>query len=294
MSWWTLLLLAWGMAAALQLALWLVQLRTRSATLVDAGWAASLVAIPLLYAALGGGQPEHRLLVAAMAVVAFGRLTVHILRRVQGEEDPRYRELRLRWRERGGEQSRFFVFFQALLPRVPAPHERLRAVGSEAFLGPRSALDEVGERGVELRVALHAVAVPAQNDPLRAEVALEGVADRVERGVVPARDDELRERRRGELLAGDVGLGGQAFSYERPRALLELGREGRGRMEVGADSDEQHVQERLPVVCRTVFPELFRAGRERVGGSVSGGDSRRGRLDDRERRESLRPARSCQ
>ena len=65
-------------------------------------------------------------------------------------------------------------------------------------------------------------------------------------------------------------------------------------MEVGADSDEEHVQERLRVVRRAVFPELFRAGRERVGGRVSGGDARRGRLDDRERRESLRPARRCQ
>jgi steroid 5-alpha reductase family enzyme len=113
MSWWALLLVAWGTAAALQLALWLVQLRTRSATVVDAGWAASLVAIPLLYAALGGGEPEHRLLVAALAVVAFGRLTAHILRRVRREEDPRYRALRLRWSERGREQPSFFVFFQA-------------------------------------------------------------------------------------------------------------------------------------------------------------------------------------
>jgi steroid 5-alpha reductase family enzyme len=112
-SWWALLLVAWAFAAALQLALWAVQLRTRSATIVDAGWAASLVAIPVLYAALGGGEPEHRLLVAAMAALAFGRLTAHVLRRVGREEDPRYRELRARWRERGGEQSRFFAFFQA-------------------------------------------------------------------------------------------------------------------------------------------------------------------------------------
>jgi len=113
MSWWGLLLVGWGLAAALQLALWLVQLRTRSATVVDAGWAASLVAIPVLYAVLGGGEPEHRMLVATMAVLAFGRLTAHILRRVGREEDPRYRELRRRWRERGGEHGRFFVFFQA-------------------------------------------------------------------------------------------------------------------------------------------------------------------------------------
>ena len=113
MTWWALLLLGWAVAAALQLTLYVVQLRTGKATIVDAGWAASLVAIALLYAALGGGEPEHRILVAAMATLAFGRLTVVVLRRVGGEEDPRYRELRERWRARGSEQTRFFVFFQA-------------------------------------------------------------------------------------------------------------------------------------------------------------------------------------
>jgi len=113
MTWWALLLLGWGLAAALQLALWAYQRRTGSATVVDVGWAASLVAIPLLYAAFADGELDHRLLVAALAVLAFGRLTIHILRRVGGDEDRRYQDLRARWRERGGEQSRFFVFFQA-------------------------------------------------------------------------------------------------------------------------------------------------------------------------------------
>lgn len=113
MSWWALLLLAWGLAAMLQLVLYLVQRRIGKATVVDAGWAASLVAIALLYAALGGGEPEHRVLIGALATLAFGRLTIHILRRVGGEEDRRYQELRARWRERGREQTSFFVFFQA-------------------------------------------------------------------------------------------------------------------------------------------------------------------------------------
>ncbi len=113
MSWWVLLLLGWGLAATLQLVLWIVQLRTGKATIVDAGWAASLVGIALLYAALGGGEPEHRLLVAVTATLAFGRLTFHVWRRVGGEEDRRYRELRSRWQARGQEQLRFFVFFQA-------------------------------------------------------------------------------------------------------------------------------------------------------------------------------------
>jgi steroid 5-alpha reductase family enzyme len=113
MTWWALLLLGWAVAAALQAVLWVVQRRTGKATIVDAGWSASLVGIALLYAALGGGEPEHRLLVGVMATLAFGRLTILLLRRVQGDEDPRYRELRARWRERGDEQVRFLVFFQA-------------------------------------------------------------------------------------------------------------------------------------------------------------------------------------
>ena len=113
MSWWVLLLLGWGLAATLQLALYGVQVRTGSATIVDAGWSASLAGIAILYAIFGGGEPAHRVLVAIMATVAFGRLTIHVLRRVPGEEDRRYRELRARWRARGGEQLRFFVLFQA-------------------------------------------------------------------------------------------------------------------------------------------------------------------------------------
>ena len=113
MSWWALLLLGWALAAGLQLGLYVVQLRTGKATIVDAGWAASLVGIALLYAALGGGEPEHRVLVAVMASLGFGRLTIMVARRVGGDEDRRYAELRERWRARGNEQLSFFVFFQA-------------------------------------------------------------------------------------------------------------------------------------------------------------------------------------
>jgi len=112
-SWWSLLLLAWALTAALQLGLWLWQRRTGTATAVDAGWAASLAGMAVLYALLGQGGPEHRLLVGVTGGLAFGRLTWLIAQRVGGEEDPRYQELRRRWRERGNEQLRFFVFYQA-------------------------------------------------------------------------------------------------------------------------------------------------------------------------------------
>ncbi len=113
MSWWALLLLAWALTAALQLGLYLLQRRTGSATAVDAGWAGSLAGMGVLYAFLGEGELEHRILVGVMTALAFGRLTYLIVQRVGGEEDRRYQELRRRWRERGREQGTFFVFYQA-------------------------------------------------------------------------------------------------------------------------------------------------------------------------------------
>ena len=125
MTWWALLLLGWGLTAALQLGLWLWQRRTGSATVVDAGWAASLAGIAILYAILGEGGLEHRALVGITGASRFRPAHVGSSRSGSaGEEDPRYRELRRRWRERGDEQLRFLVFFQmqalaAVLLSVP-------------------------------------------------------------------------------------------------------------------------------------------------------------------------------
>jgi steroid 5-alpha reductase family enzyme len=113
MSAWALFLLAWALAAGLQLVLYLDQRRTGKATAVDAGWAASLVGIALLYAFLGGGAVVQRVLVAVLVTLELGRVTILVARRVGGEEDGRYRELRERWRARGREQASFLVFFQA-------------------------------------------------------------------------------------------------------------------------------------------------------------------------------------
>ncbi|MGH3045138.1 MAG: DUF1295 domain-containing protein, partial [Gaiellaceae bacterium] len=110
---WLLFLLAWALAAAIQTALYLRQRRTRDATAVDAGWAASLVAIAALYALLADGSLAHRVLIATMAGLENLRVARLVLSRVGKGEDERYRELRSRWRARGREQSSFFVFYQA-------------------------------------------------------------------------------------------------------------------------------------------------------------------------------------
>jgi steroid 5-alpha reductase family enzyme len=44
-------------AAAFMLALWLVQLRTRDAGLVDFGWASSIGALAVAFAVTGDGSP---------------------------------------------------------------------------------------------------------------------------------------------------------------------------------------------------------------------------------------------
>jgi len=106
------LLVALGMSAVMAL-LWLVSLRRHEADIVDLGWTAGLGAAALFHAAaLDGGTPARRWLVAAMAAVWSGRLALHLLHRVREPgEDGRYRTLRAKWGE--AVRTRFFVFFQA-------------------------------------------------------------------------------------------------------------------------------------------------------------------------------------
>lgn len=112
-SYWVLLLLGLALASGIQLCLWLLQIRTGDATAVDAGWATTLALLAVLYAALAAGDLSHRLLIAVAAGSESFRIAWLVAGRIGGEEDPRYRELRGRWRERGREQLSFFVFYQA-------------------------------------------------------------------------------------------------------------------------------------------------------------------------------------
>jgi steroid 5-alpha reductase family enzyme len=136
---WALFGLAVAVCAALQLALWLRQTRTRDATAVDAGWAGSLVLLGLLYAALAGGSTAHRLLAGAVIALENLRVMLLVVRRARREdgEDKRYRELRRRWAEKGREQLSFFVFYQAqglLAAILSVPI--LLAASDEDALGP--------------------------------------------------------------------------------------------------------------------------------------------------------------
>lgn len=80
---------------------------------VDVLWSYAFAPVVLLYAALAGGWPPRRALLAALVVGWSARLGTHLLRRVareHPEEDGRYREMRRRWA--GDFSRRMTGFFQ--------------------------------------------------------------------------------------------------------------------------------------------------------------------------------------
>jgi steroid 5-alpha reductase family enzyme len=101
--------LGWALVASLFVALWLVEVRTSDASLVDAGWAASLGLLATFYAWQAPGLPLRRGLMAAVVCTWATRLALHIVsRHRKGEEDGRYQEIR---RNQGEGAHRFFFFF---------------------------------------------------------------------------------------------------------------------------------------------------------------------------------------
>lgn len=85
-----------GGAAVLMVLLWLLQLRTRDAGIVDVGWAASLALSALFAGWTGTGSVEVRILAATVGMAWGFRLAAHLLfdRVLKGEEDGRYQMLR--------------------------------------------------------------------------------------------------------------------------------------------------------------------------------------------------------
>jgi steroid 5-alpha reductase family enzyme len=110
---WELWLFAWGLCASLLLGLFVLQRRTRDATAVDAGWGAAIVACAVLYALIAPGSVTQRLLIAIPVGLENARIASLVRNRLGKGEDPRYRELRRRWRARGREQRSFAIFYQA-------------------------------------------------------------------------------------------------------------------------------------------------------------------------------------
>ena len=81
--------------------------------IVDIVWSYAFGAVALLYAALAPGWPPRRALIATLVVAWSARLGTYLYRRVMGhhpEEDGRYREMRVRWRN--GFAWKMFTFYQ--------------------------------------------------------------------------------------------------------------------------------------------------------------------------------------
>ena len=104
---------AWALCAAVQLALWLVQLRTRNAGIVDIGWALGFALVAATFAASATAPLAAWAPIAAVVCAWSLRLGGHLIARgaARAPEDGRYADLRQRWAPRAA--RRFFVFFQA-------------------------------------------------------------------------------------------------------------------------------------------------------------------------------------
>jgi steroid 5-alpha reductase family enzyme len=107
---WTLFL-GLAIAVALQFALWLGQVRTHDASHVDVGWAYGVGLLAVVYALLGDGSAAHRALAAVLVGLWSLRLGTFVLRRLGGEEDRRYADMRRRYGVKANRN--FLVFFQA-------------------------------------------------------------------------------------------------------------------------------------------------------------------------------------
>ncbi|HEU0029482.1 MAG TPA: DUF1295 domain-containing protein [Kofleriaceae bacterium] len=107
------LVAAWATAAALQLVLWLVQLRTRNAAIVDVGWAAAFTLVVGVFALRAEAPPATWLPIAIVVVLWSVRLSAYLVSRgaMLGAEEGRYVELRRRWSPHA--DRAFAVFFQA-------------------------------------------------------------------------------------------------------------------------------------------------------------------------------------
>ena len=115
------LLLAGSAAVVLVMtALWLLGIRRRNFSYVDVGWSANFALLALVYAALGPGAAERRVLIGAMYALWGLRLALHLARRIRGApEEGRYAELRRRWGAAGESalnrrMYRFFMLQAAL------------------------------------------------------------------------------------------------------------------------------------------------------------------------------------
>lgn len=120
-------------AFIIMFALWLIQIRTRDAGIVDVGWAACLGLSAIFCAGTGEGDPVRRLFIGAMGGVWGLRLALHLLfdRVLRGPEDGRYQMMREKFGARVNAVFLPFFLAQGVLVVV---------LSAPFVLGSRSAL----------------------------------------------------------------------------------------------------------------------------------------------------------
>lgn len=103
------------LAAILLFAVWVVQLFTRNAGLVDVVWSAAVGLLGVYYAVAGDAPTATRILLAVMAGVWGLRLATYLALRMRGRpEDSRYAAARESWGRRADIYMLGFFLFQAL------------------------------------------------------------------------------------------------------------------------------------------------------------------------------------
>lgn len=130
-------------SGAVMFVLWLIQLRTRDAGVVDVGWAACLGLSAAFCAMSGTGHAGRRLIIGAMGAVWGLRLAAHLLfdRVLQGPEDGRYQMMREKLGRRA--QPVFLAFFETQALLVVILSAPFVLASSDPRPGP-SALDWLG------------------------------------------------------------------------------------------------------------------------------------------------------
>jgi steroid 5-alpha reductase family enzyme len=116
-TFWTISAYGWAGAAALLFLLWLDQVRSRNATLVDVGWTLALAGCGVLFALAADGSPAQRALAGILAGIWGIRLAWHLVAdRVLGRkpEDARYQTLRAAWGANANLHFAWFYQLQAL------------------------------------------------------------------------------------------------------------------------------------------------------------------------------------
>lgn len=122
--------------ALMMFVLWLIQLRTKNAAIVDVGWAGGLAGLAIYYAAAANGYPLRRAVVAAMGGLWGFRLATYLLmtRVIDQPEEGRYQYLRQIWSRHLNLKFLLFFQLQALLDVILSAPFLLPAVNGLAGL----------------------------------------------------------------------------------------------------------------------------------------------------------------